>query len=166
MLEAGGVRDEDWLCAVEQHHERPDGNGYPLGRSDIDEKARLLRLADSYCAKLSPRATRPALTPDRAGRELFLREATNPMAHALIKELGLYPPGCYVRLASGETGIVLRRGPTMLTPVVAAVTWRTGEPRRELLRRDTSVPGFKVLHAVAAQSLRASPTMQAVVAVH
>lgn len=165
MLEAGGVRDEDWLRAVEQHHERPDGNGYPLGRSDVDEKARLVRLADSYCAKLSPRSTRPALTPDRAGRELFLREATNPMAHALIKEMGIYPPGCCVRLASGETGIVLRRGPTMLTPVVAAITWRTGEPRRELLKRDTSVAGFKVLHAVAAQGLRVTPTMQALAAV-
>ena len=160
----GGVRDEDWLRAVEQHHERPDGNGYPLGRSDIDEKARLLRLADSYCAKLSPRATRPALTPDRAGRELFLREATNPMAHALIKELGIYPPGSYVRLASGETGVVLRRGPTMLTPVVAAVTWRTGEPRREPLKRDTSLPAFKVLQSVAAQALRVAPTTESLLA--
>jgi HD-GYP domain-containing protein (c-di-GMP phosphodiesterase class II) len=165
MLEAGGVRDEDWLRAVEQHHERPDGNGYPLGRGDIDEKARLLRLADSYCAKLSPRATRPALTPDRAGRELFLREATNPMAHALIKELGIYPPGSYVRLASGETGIVLRRGQTMLTPVVAAITWRTGEPRREPLKRDTSLPAFKVLQSVAAQALRVTPSTESLLAV-
>ena len=157
MLEAGGVRDEDWLRAVEQHHERPDGNGYPLGLSDVDDKARLLRLADSYCAKLTPRASRAAMTPDRAGRELFLREATNPMAHALIKELGIYPPGSCVRLASGETGIVLRRGPTMLTPVVAAITWRTGEPRREPLKRDTSLPAFKVLQSVAEQALRFSP---------
>jgi hypothetical protein len=165
MLEAGGVRDEDWLRAVEQHHERPDGNGYPLGRSDIDEKARLLRLADSYCAKLSPRASRPAMTADRASRELFLREATNPMAHALIKEMGIYPPGSCVRLASGETGIVLRRGPTMLTPVVAAITWRTGEPRREPLKRDTSLPAFKVLQAVAEQALRFSPRTEALLAV-
>ncbi|MFM7531601.1 MAG: HD-GYP domain-containing protein, partial [Rubrivivax sp.] len=149
MLEAGGVRDEDWLRAVEQHHERLDGTGYPLGLSAVEEKAQLLRLADSYCAKLSPRASRPAMTPDRAGRELFLREATNPMAHALIKELGIYPPGSCVRLASGETGIVLRRGPTMLTPVVAAITWRMGEPWREPLQRDTSVPAFKVLQSVA-----------------
>jgi HD-GYP domain-containing protein (c-di-GMP phosphodiesterase class II) len=165
MLEAGGVRDQDWLLAVEQHHERPDGTGYPLGMSDVDEKARLLRLADSYCAKITPRASRPAMTPDRAGRELFLREATNPMAHALIKELGIYPPGTCVRLASGETGIVLRRGPTMLTPVVAAITWRTGEPRREPLKRDTSLPAFKVLQSVAEQALRFSPPTSALLAV-
>jgi hypothetical protein len=105
------------------------------------------------------------MTPDRAGRELFLREATNPMAHALIKELGIYPPGTCVRLASGETGIVLRRGPTMLTPVVAAITWRTGEPRREPLKRDTSLPAFKVLQSVAEQALRFSPPTSALLAV-
>lgn len=163
MLEAGGVQDEDWLRAVEQHHERTDGTGYPLGRSNVDEMAQLLRLADSYCARLSPRAGRPAMTPDRAGRELFLKESTNPMAHALIKELGIYPPGSCVRLASGETGIVLRRGPTMLTPVVAAVTWRTGEPRREPLRRDTTLPAFKVLQSVAESALNFALPIQALV---
>jgi hypothetical protein len=105
------------------------------------------------------------MTADRASRELFLREATNPMAHALIKEMGIYPPGSCVRLASGETGIVLRRGPTMLTPVVAAITWRTGEPRREPLKRDTSLPAFKVLQAVAEQALRFSPRTEALLAV-
>lgn len=165
MLEAAGVTDEDWLRAVEQHHERPDGSGYPLGRSDVDEKARLLRLADSYCAKLSPRASRPAMTPDTAGRELFLREGTNPMVHALIKELGLYPPGSYVRLASGETGIVLRRGPTMTTPVVAAITRRTGEPRPAPLKRDTTQPAFKVLQSVAEKALSFRPPTEALFAI-
>ncbi|MEN9416988.1 MAG: hypothetical protein RI988_608 [Pseudomonadota bacterium] len=166
MLEAGGVTDEDWLRAVEQHHERPDGCGYPLGRSDVDETARLVRLADTYCAKLSPRASRQAITPDRVGRELFVRDAANPMAHALIKEFGLYPPGSFVRLASGETGIVIKRGPTMLTPVVAALTWRSGEPRTEPLRRDTSQSAFKVLQSVVADEVRSSVPLEALVQVH
>lgn len=166
MLESSGVTDEDWLRAVEQHHERPDGCGYPLGRSDVDEKARLVRLADTYCAKLSPRASRQAITPDRVGRELFVRDAANPMAHALIKEFGLYPPGSFVRLASGETGIVVKRGPTMLTPVVAALTWRSGEPRAEPLRRDTSQAAFKVLQSVVADDVRISVPLASLMHMH
>jgi HD-GYP domain-containing protein (c-di-GMP phosphodiesterase class II) len=166
MLEAGGITDGDWLRAVEQHHERTDGSGYPLGCSDIDEKARLIRLADAYCAKLGARASRQAMTPDRVARELFVREAANPMTHALVKEFGLYPPGSFVRLASGETGIVVRRGPTMLTPVVAALTWRSGEPRTEPLRRDTSQSAFKVLQAVGSDDVRVSVPLEALVAVH
>lgn len=166
MLEAGGITDDDWLRAVEQHHERPDGSGYPLGCSDIDEKARLIRLADAYCAKLSARAARQAMTPDRVARELFVREASNPMTHALVKEFGLYPPGSFVRLASGETGIVVKRGPTMLTPVVAALTWRSGEPRTEPLRRDTSQSGFKVLQSIGTDEVRVNVSLEALAAVH
>ena len=40
---------------------------------------------------------------------------------ALIKEFGLYPPGCAVRLKSGEVGMVMRRGETASTPVVAVL---------------------------------------------
>lgn len=166
MLEAAGITDGDWLRAVEQHHERPDGSGYPLGCSDVDEKARLIRLADAYCAKLSARATRQAMTPDKVARELFVREAANPMAHALVKEFGLYPPGSCVRLASGETGIVVKRGPTMLTPVVAALTWRSGEPRSEPLRRDTSQSGFKVLQAIGLEDMRVSVSLETLANVH
>lgn len=163
MLETGGITDGDWLRAVEQHHERADGSGYPLGCSDVEEMARVIRLADAYCAKLNSRASRQAMTPDRVARELFVREASSPMTHALVKEFGLYPPGSFVRLASGETGIVVKRGPTMLTPVVAALTWRSGEPRTEPLRRDTSQNTFKVLQAIGMEEMRVSVSLEALV---
>jgi hypothetical protein len=166
LLEAGGVRDEDWLRAVEQHHERPDGCGYPRGRSDVDEKARLVRLADLYCAKLGSRAARQGITPDRVGRELFVRDSANPMTHALIKEFGLYPPGSFVRMASGETGVVVKRGPTMLTPLVAALTWPSGEPRVKPQRRDTAQAAFKVLQSVVAEEVRVGVSLEHLGAEH
>lgn len=35
---------------------------------------------------------------------------------ALVKTLGVYPPGAFVRLASREVGVVIRRGTTATTP--------------------------------------------------
>ena len=166
LLELAGVTDGDWLRAVEQHHELEDGSGYPAGRSDVGEKARLIRMADIYCAKLDVRITRQGVMPDRAARELFARDPSNPMMQALVKEFGLYPPGSFVRLASGEAGIVVKRGPTVLAPVVAALTWRSGQPRSEPLRRDTSQPGFKVLKAIGPEEIRVGVSLESLTSIH
>ena len=138
MLEAGGITDRDWLDAVEQHHERVDGTGYPSGRSDVGQLARALHYADVLTAKLSARSIRPALPPDRAARELFKSSGGHPLAAALVKEFGIYPPGCFVRLASGEIAIVVHRGETVNTPVVACLTKANGQAMMQPSRRETT----------------------------
>jgi diguanylate cyclase (GGDEF)-like protein/putative nucleotidyltransferase with HDIG domain len=54
------------------HHERPDGQGYPLGRpgDEVPLEARILAVADAYEAMTSERSYRPALAPDQAATEL------------------------------------------------------------------------------------------------
>jgi diguanylate cyclase (GGDEF)-like protein/putative nucleotidyltransferase with HDIG domain len=54
------------------HHERPDGQGYPLGRpgDDVPLEARILAVADAYEAMTSERSYRHALAPDQAAAEL------------------------------------------------------------------------------------------------
>lgn len=138
MLEMAGVADGDWLDAVAEHHEAPDGSGYPAGRQTVGELAGLVRRADIYTAKLSPRAGRRAIAADRAGRQMFMQEPGQPMVAALVKEFGVYPPGCFVRLASGETGMVVRRGTSVLAPVVAVLGKRSGTSAAKPERRDTS----------------------------
>ncbi len=159
MLEISGVTDQDWLAAVDKHHETPDGRGYPLGLKDPGDIATLVHRADVYTAKLSPRCSRDAVAADKAGRMMFMQDPGHPMTAALVKEFGVYPPGCMVRLVSGETGLVVKRGPTVMTPVVAVMTSPTGASLAQPERRDTGKPGFavhSVLHA-AAGSLRISP---------
>ena len=58
----------------------------------------------------------------------------------------MYPPGCFVRIASGETAVVLRRGPQANAPQVACVTNKRGDALQQPIRRDT---GLLPEHAVA-----------------
>lgn len=144
MLELAGVTDADWLRAVGEHHEEADGSGYPLGSREVSDLAAIIRRGDLYAAKLSPRETRTALPADVAVRSLFVQDAGHPMTAALVKEFGMYPPGCFVRLTSGEAGVVIQRGPTVATPVVAVLSSPSGQALPMPLRRDTTHRSFTV----------------------
>ena len=101
-LSAAGITDTLWLDAVAQHHERHDGAGYPRGLTTPAELGVALRQADVLLAKISPRAERAPLPIQQAHRDLFVDGGGGPFATALIKEFGIYPPGDFVRLKSGE----------------------------------------------------------------
>ena len=69
------------------------------------------------------------------------------MISALVKEFGVYPPGCWVKLHSGETGLVIHRGSTVMAPIVAVMASASGAALPAPLRRDTQQAGFAV-HSV------------------
>jgi hypothetical protein len=138
LLEQAGVADADWLDAVLHHHEQEDGSGYPSGSTTVGELASLVRRADVYTSKLASRSGRDALAADLAGRQMFMQDPGHPMTAALVKEFGIYPPGCHVRLASGEVGVVVARGPVITAPVVACLTDSRGKPLPLPQRVDTA----------------------------
>jgi HD-GYP domain-containing protein (c-di-GMP phosphodiesterase class II) len=150
MLEMAGVAQSDWLTAVAQHHELDDGKGYPAGTKAIHEMAQLIGRADRYAAKLSTRSSRDAKRADAAGREIFIEAPNHPMNAALAKEFGIYPPGAFVRLASGETGIVVRRGPKVNTPLVAVLADAAGKTLVEPVTRNTVLAGFAIQSVLTA----------------
>ena len=158
LLEAAGVTDTEWLDAVSRHHEMEDGSGYPTGSSDVGDLASLVRRADVYTSKLCARSHREALAADVAGRQMFMQDPGHPMTAALVKEFGVYPPGCHVRLASGELGIVVRRGPTVTTPVVACLTSSQGKALVTPVRVDTSIAGRGVVAVVGQRSVSIEAT--------
>ena len=146
MLAEAGIGDPLWLAAVAQHHEAPDGSGYPGGVTEISELAQLLRCADVYTALLSTRASRPAMGAREAGREVYQMAADSPYCAALIKSFGIFPPGSCVKLASGELGVVARNGEKAYHPRVAALTTADGSTRLSPLMRDSA----RAEHAVVA----------------
>ena len=148
LLMQAGIADDDWLQAVARHHEHEDGSGYPTGRTDVGELASLVRRADVYTAKLAARSHRDALLADQAGRQMFMQDPGHPMTAALVKEFGIYPPGSYVRLESGEIAVVVARGATVTAPVVACLTTARGTLLTVPQRVDTSQARHKVAGVV------------------
>ena len=153
MLRAAGVDDESWLQAVAQHHERPDGSGYPVHISDPSDMAQALRHVDVFMAKISPRAIRAPLSIQAAARELFAQDRGGQMAAAIIKEFGIYPPGDLVKLKSGEQAVVVRRGASASAPLAASITDRSGMPVVSSIVRDTAKPEFAVTGAISDKGL-------------
>jgi HD-GYP domain-containing protein (c-di-GMP phosphodiesterase class II) len=153
MLREAGIADEEWLTAVEQHHEWSDGTGYPKALTDMSEMARALKYADVFMAKISPKAIRPPLPVQEAARQLFKLDGGGAMAMAIIKEFGIYPPGELVKLKTGELAVVTRRTASANTPIASSITDRTGVPVLNIVRRDTSRPEHAITGLVADKSL-------------
>jgi hypothetical protein len=88
---------------------------------------------------------RSALSPQEAIRELYREDKGGPLSTAIIKEFGIYPPGDFVKLASGELGIVVQRTGNARAPIVAAITDTAGQPVARTVRHDTGQPGFAIV---------------------
>jgi hypothetical protein len=85
---------------------------------------------------------------------MFMQDPTHPITTALVREFGIYPPGCYVRLVGGELGIVVQRGPTVTTPIVACLTTTRGAALGTPLRVDTSIRRYAILAVVGEGSVQ------------
>lgn len=114
LLRCAGVADEEWISCVLLHHENDDGTGYPAGVASpaVTLNAKLLNLADRYCAQVSARNYRCSVLPDKALRNLIEDQGApvDPtLARHFQRELGDFPPGCLVRLGDGGIGVVSAR---------------------------------------------------------
>lgn len=152
LLGDAGVSNALWLELVRRHHER----GNAAAATPAERLAGLLHRVDVYTAKLSRRATREPTSPAIAARDACLDGAGRPDAIGamLLRTVGLYPPGCFVQLANGELGIVVRRGPKSHTPVVAALRRQDGGLYLQPPRRDTSVARHAITRGVNAKAVR------------
>lgn len=154
LLRQLGVADADWLEAVRSHHHRTPG---PLGKkTEAQQMARLIQRADIFGARIAPRAARWPMPVTAAMQASYYDEEhqVDEAGSALVKGLGVYPPGAFVRLASQEVGVVIRRGTTATTPRVAVVTNREGMPTGEPIPRDTGMPPWKITGVVAFKDVR------------
>ena len=114
MLRWAGINDDTWLDLVLLHHENADGSGYPEGKlgDEISQNAKLIGLADRYCAFVSARNYRRSLLPPEALARLRVESHMPYDQHVVshfLEQIGAYPPGTLVRLENGETGVVSRR---------------------------------------------------------
>ncbi|MHB1244809.1 MAG: HD-GYP domain-containing protein [Sulfuriferula sp.] len=153
LLQQAGIDHPDWLAYVLQHHENEDGSGYPHGLKgpEISQNAKIISLADRYCARVTGRAYRQPLLPPAALRGLFIEESKTidkNLVPFFIHELGMYPPGTHVRLLNGEIGVVTRKGHQVSAPIVHALLAPGGAPLSFPIQRDTSKTLFAIREAL------------------
>lgn len=150
LLRQLGVGDPLWLELIEHHHDPLDAAGAaPVGQ-------RLLRMADVFVARISPRQARSGLLAHQVARDIYLGPdgQPNPLGALFIKTVGIYPPGSYVRLANGEVAVVVRRGRRANAPVVFAIVNKQGMPLGEPALRDTLERAFECKGAVSADEVK------------
>ena len=159
VLAEVGVDDPMWLHAVRHHHDAPPGS--LAGRSPEEMMARLIRRIDRYAARLSPRKTRAASSATVAAQSALLDEGGHgdEAGQALIRTLGLYPPGVWVKLQCGEIAMVVRRTATAKAPIVVSLVSKTGLPLAVPALRNTQLPDYAVTGAVPPAQVKVRPNL-------
>jgi HD-GYP domain-containing protein (c-di-GMP phosphodiesterase class II) len=160
MLWHLGITDPLWLEAVRQHHTRVAG---PLkGRDDGNRLGRLIQRADMFAARLAPRGSRVPTAPATAMQACYFDEERkiDEAGAALIKAVGIYSPGSFVKLASNEIAIVIRRGANTTTPRVAILVNRSGMPTGELIVRDTVQRDYRIVSSVPHRDVKVKISLE------
>ncbi|WP_338761283.1 metal-dependent phosphohydrolase [Massilia sp. METH4] len=106
-LHGSHPRDPDLFASLLLDHSSPHASA-PSSAADM-AAAHLLRMADRYCAGVSPRNYRRALLPNDALARVLEQAPDAELAAAFREELGPFPPGSAVRLAGGELAVVAHR---------------------------------------------------------
>ncbi len=166
LLVASGCDDKVWVEAVRLHHDDSQRDKPLALLSQGQQAARLLRRVDIFSAKLSRRANRMPMSPVQAAREACLGSSGKPdeIGGALLKAVGLYPPGSFVELASAEQGIVFARGSRANQPVVAAIVNASGAPISDPVLRDTADVKHAIKGALSVKQVRVSPPHERILA--
>ncbi|TDQ41810.1 HD-GYP domain-containing protein [Tepidicella xavieri] len=156
MLRALGIDDPLWLELVQDHHEAPDGSGYPHHKTALTVAQQLLRMSDLFIARISPRASRRGLWPNVVVGNLYLESQTraSPLGAYFVRQLGMYPPGSYVRLKTNEVAVIVRRGARVNTPLAMAITDPDGLLLSAPGKRDTQLPIYAIQSPVSPEDVR------------
>jgi putative nucleotidyltransferase with HDIG domain len=135
------LRDVVARVALE-HHEKPDGTGYPAGKKKTETHvyARLINVVDTYGAMVSPRAHRLPMLPFQAMRVVMDDGAKGMLdwdiVQAFVKALSIYPIGSFVKLEGGEVARVVRSQPEIPEkPVIAVIA----DAQRNVLRTPVEI---------------------------
>lgn len=145
-------------AVVHQHQERWDGSGYPrrLKGKEIHHFARLCAVCDVFDSLTSDRPHRPAQTHGEALAHLQVnagRLFDPQMVKGFSKVVAPFPVATYVRLSTGEIGVVVGiHYEALERPVVKVVRNSEGEryARGEQIEIDLATrPDLTVERAVA-----------------
>jgi hypothetical protein len=163
-LREAGVTDPVWLDMVALHHSPLTGPEALADWAPVPRMTKILQTVDRYTAAMSPRKSRVGRTARDSVRSVVLQTGSarhDEVGTALVRILGLSPPGTYVKLANGETAVVIRRGLKPGEPLVASVLNRHDDPIGEPRLHDTAREGWAIQSTLSAASVRIHLNMEA-----
>ena len=161
ILAEQGVDDPLWLELVRQHHERIDGSGYPhaLQGNAILTGARLLAIADSYAAMVTPRPNRSGQFPKDALKSLYQQRSSlydEELLRVSVGTLTALPPGTIVRLANGELAVIRTRQRKGVPPDIWTLYDKSGMPVMTPQRRDANDPAYAITGVMRVEECRSA----------
>jgi len=111
MLENDTTIKMEILRGVLQHHERLDGSGYPSGfkGAQISKFGLIIGLADVYDAMTSEKKYRSSISKYEALKNIFEMAGKHfhpVLVKALVSLVGALPIETFLRLSTGEYGVV------------------------------------------------------------
>jgi HD-GYP domain-containing protein (c-di-GMP phosphodiesterase class II) len=139
LLEENEVKNTKVLLAVQSHHERFDGSGYPEGLegNQIPLWGRLAAVVDSYDAMISERPYAEAKSSYGAVQELQKQSDVfyqREIVDHFIQAIGVFPVGAIVELNTGEVGVVVaQHGSRRLKPKIILLLDADKSPRNHLV---------------------------------
>lgn len=156
MLANLHVTDRLWLDIVAMHHDERTDKGQLRLMPPANRLARILRMVDRYAAMISPRKSRVGRSATDSVRSIITsaNEQNDEVGHALVRAVGLCPPGTYVRLDNGEVAVVMRRSAKPNLPHVAIVINDAGGLVAQPRLHRTADNSPKIQAALAAAAVR------------
>jgi len=153
MLSNLGITDELWLETVQLHHQ-DDLSGQELATLAPGHRlAHVLHVVDRYAAMISPRQSREGRSAAESAQNIQA-DPQSAVAQALVRIVGLCPPGTFVQLDDEEVAVVTRRGATPNQPDVAIVIDPTGRLLRPPRWHQTATGSPRIGAALLAASVQ------------
>jgi HD-GYP domain-containing protein (c-di-GMP phosphodiesterase class II) len=161
------VKDSMWLDVVSLHHESLSGPPALADWTPVQRMAKILQTVDRYTAAMSPRGSRIGRTARDSALSVVVQAGIathDEVGSALVRTLGVYPPGTYVKLTNGEIAVVICRGDKPAEPLVASVINRSNQPitgvrRCNTAHKDSSIESSLVASAVKI-NLKTAPLLR------
>jgi len=128
ILVERGITDPLWLDIVMRHHDDIADDRPLASLTPAQRLARIVRTVDRYGAMISPRKSRAGRSATDSVRSIIQEsgEHSDAIGNAMVRVVGLCPPGTFVRLDNDEVAVVMRRSSKPNHPHVAIVLDENG----------------------------------------
>ncbi len=152
-------QDRTPMLVAYEHHMGRDGSGFPERDADYvtHPYSRIVAIADRYDRLTTPLPEGLGHTPDQAVMQLLrdtLTTLDQTLTRMFVKQLGVFPVGCVVRLSDQSVGIVCGMTDDTLRPRVRVMYDPTGlaiDTPKDLALNES---GLEIVETVDPESLQ------------